>query len=79
MDGDKGTVQAVEVVPTGGKTPRNFTIDPTGAYLLAANQGSDSVVVFRIDPKTGRLSRTDASVPVVAPVCVTFAPGHPAP
>jgi 6-phosphogluconolactonase len=79
VEGDKGTFQLVEVVPTGGKMPRNFTIDPTGAYLLAANQGSDSVVVFRIDPKTGRLTRTDASVPVVAPVCVTFAAPHPAP
>ena len=28
---------------TGGKTPRNFAIDPTGRYLLAANQGSDTV------------------------------------
>ncbi len=74
VEGDQGMVQLVEVVPTGGKTPRNFTIDPTGAWLVAANQGSDSVVVFRIDPKTGRLSRTHASVPVVAPVCVTFAP-----
>ena len=74
VDRDKGTVQSVEVVPTGGKTPRNFTLDPTGAYLLAANQGSDSVVVFRIDPGTGRLTRTADSVTVGAPVCVTFAP-----
>jgi 6-phosphogluconolactonase len=30
----------------GGKTPRNFAIAPGGYYLLAANQNSDSVVVF---------------------------------
>ena len=41
----------VEVESTGGKTPRNFGIDPTGRYLLAANQDSDSIVVFRDRPR----------------------------
>jgi len=34
----KGTLTPVEDIPTQGKTPRNFAIDPTGAYLFAANQ-----------------------------------------
>jgi 6-phosphogluconolactonase len=38
---------------TGGKTPRDFGIDPTGSFLLAANQASDTVVVLRIDRQTG--------------------------
>ena len=38
IDGTKGTLTAVEHASTRGKTPRNFGIDPTGAYLLAANQ-----------------------------------------
>jgi 6-phosphogluconolactonase len=51
----------------------HFGIDPTGAYLLAANQDSDNVVVFRIDPKTGQLSPTGQIVEGVgAPVCVKF-------
>ena len=32
-----------------GKTPRNITIDPSGQYLFAANQGSDNIVIFRRD------------------------------
>jgi 6-phosphogluconolactonase len=59
-------------VPTGGKTPRNFAIDPSGRYLLAANQKSDSVVVFRIDPDTGRLTPAGSTVEVGAPVCLVF-------
>ena len=65
----------VEHEPTQGKTPRNFGIDPTGRWLLAANQNSDSVVVFGVDPKTGALEPTGRQVTVGAPVCVTFASG----
>ena len=61
-----GRLTVVERVSTGGKTPRNFAIDPTGRTLLAANQGSDSVVVFRIDDKTGRLTPTGQVVEVGA-------------
>ena len=32
-------VQQLWMRVSGGKTPRNFRIDPTGQYLLAANQG----------------------------------------
>ena len=41
-------------------------------YLLAANQRSDSVVVFRIDKETGRLTPTGHTVNVGSPVCVKF-------
>lgn len=40
-------------------TPRDFAIDPQGEYLISANQNGDhSVLVFRIDPDTGSLTRT---------------------
>ena len=64
----------VENQPTQGKTPRHFAIDPTGQWLLAENQDSDNVVIFRIDTKTGRLSPTGQTVSVGAPVCAIFAP-----
>src|SRR6202789_2643322 len=38
----KGTLTKVQVVPTQGKTPRNFAIDPSGKWLIAANQDSDN-------------------------------------
>jgi 6-phosphogluconolactonase len=59
-------------VPTGGKTPRGFGIDPSGRWLLAGNQRSDTVSVFRIDPGTGRLTQTTQSVEVGAPVSFAF-------
>ena len=61
-----------EVVKTGGKEPRNFCIDPTGKFLLAENQNSDTIVVFEIDAKTGKLTPTGQKVNVGKPVCIRF-------
>ncbi|MEI8383413.1 MAG: lactonase family protein [Planctomycetota bacterium] len=57
---------------TGVKTPRNFAIEPTGKYMLVANQSGGNVIVFRINPATGELTPTESSVSVVTPVCVRF-------
>jgi 6-phosphogluconolactonase len=62
----------VETTPTQGNMPRGFGIDPTGTYLLAAHQRSDSVVVFRIDRASGRLTPTGHTVELGSPVCVKF-------
>jgi 6-phosphogluconolactonase len=42
-----------------GKEPRSMGIDATGRFLVVANQNSDSVVSYRVDPWTGGL--TEAS------------------
>jgi 6-phosphogluconolactonase len=39
-------------------TPRDFSIDPSGQWLIAANQADpQNVLVFAIDPVDGRLTR----------------------
>jgi 6-phosphogluconolactonase len=72
IDPTKGTLKETGRVSTKGRTPRNFAIDPTGAYLLAANQESGTVVVFKIDAATGALTPTGDGVKVPAPVAVAF-------
>ncbi|MFY9803299.1 MAG: lactonase family protein [Candidatus Acidiferrales bacterium] len=74
VDREKGTLALTEFVPTGGKTPRNFAIDPTGKWLLAANQDSNNVVIFRINAKSGRLTPTGGSIEVNSPTIVDFVP-----
>ncbi len=69
-----GRLKLVEYEPTGGKTPRNFAVDPTGAYVLAENLGSGTIVVFRVDPETGALDPTGQIVDVPSPSCVKFVP-----
>ncbi|HLY19839.1 MAG TPA: lactonase family protein [Bryobacteraceae bacterium] len=72
IDPAKGALTLIEIVPTGGKEPRNFALDPTGAWLFAANQNSNTVVLFRINPRNGRLTLGGQQLEVLSPVCVTF-------
>jgi len=58
--------------PALGKTPRNFVIDPTGNFLLVANQGSNEIIIFKRDLKTGLLISTDKKIQVSRPVCMKF-------
>ena len=67
-----GKLEFLQRIPSGGKLPRNFAIDPTGRWLLAANQGSDNIQVFRVDKQTGRLSPTSQVSGIVSPVCLIF-------
>src|ERR1700722_1159280 len=42
IDSATGALKNIGYEPTHGKIPRNFAIDPTGRFLLAANQDSDT-------------------------------------
>jgi 6-phosphogluconolactonase len=67
-----GKLRLIEVVPTGGKTPRNFAIAPGGHWLIAANQDSDTLVVFARDTGNGRLKAAGKVVETPSPVCLVF-------
>ena len=71
IDPQTGDLEFLERTPTGGKTPRNFALDPSGRWLLAANQNSGSITVFRIEDD-GRLAETTSRADVPAPVCLEF-------
>jgi 6-phosphogluconolactonase len=55
---------------SGGKTPRSFTLSPSGNFLLVANQDSDLLMSFRVDPTTGQLGEQVGTARVGTPVCV---------
>ena len=57
----------------GGKTPRNFTLDPTERWMLVANQDSNSISAFARNPVTGELAEEGKSVEVEAPMRILFA------
>ena len=67
-----GALALDQVVPTEGDWPRNFSLDPSGRWLLVANQRSDSVVVFGCDPANGRLTPTPQRIALPSPVCLRF-------
>jgi len=72
FDAISGTLTLVGTESTQGETPRNFCLDPTGQYLLAANQQSDTIVSFSIDSETGLLSSTGHVLNAPTPVCLKF-------
>ncbi len=72
FDAAQGKLALVEIVPVGGKHPRNFALSPDGQWLVAANQNSNDLTVFRVDASTGRLTKIDSTAIVSMPVCVAF-------
>ena len=62
-----------EHTPTLGKTPRQFTLDPDGRFLLVSNQDSDNIEVFRVHQRSGELTPTRfRPVEQPRPVCLVF-------
>ena len=59
-------------ISTLGKGPRNFAIDPTGNFLLIANQFTNEVVIFKRNKTTGELIATGKKIALCAPVCLVF-------
>ncbi len=74
IDEATGELRVVGHQSAGVKTPRNFAIEPTGQYMLVANQSGGNVILFRIDQNTGELQPTDVSISVPNPVCIKFMP-----
>jgi 6-phosphogluconolactonase len=69
---EDGQLKAIQHQSTQGKTPRDFEIDPSGHFLLAANQDSNTIVTFKINQQTGELESTGMSVDVPSPACIKF-------
>ena len=70
IDKKTGLLTYVDNTPSLGLTPRNFTIDNTGKFLLVAHQKSDNIVIFKIDKLTGLLTDTGKRIDVGNPVCL---------
>jgi 6-phosphogluconolactonase len=65
-----GTLKTVGYQSTFGKTPRIFTIDSTGKFLIVANQTSGNVVVFKRNSVTGLLKKSGTEIKVENASCV---------
>ncbi|ANS76764.1 hypothetical protein AWM70_21050 [Paenibacillus yonginensis] len=66
---ENGQLSDPEWFDCGGKVPRNFAL-VDNRLLLCANQDSDNIVSFLIDPENGKLKETGHSLKVGKPVCI---------
>lgn len=72
VDADSDLLDFVAAEPSGGRTPRFFTLSPDCRHLYALNEDSDSIVIFSVDAETGRLVPTTTAVACGSPVCMVF-------
>jgi 6-phosphogluconolactonase len=69
-DGALGFVQRISC---GGRTPRHFTLDPSGRWLLCGNQDSATVTIFRRDGGSGRIGGPTQTIPLDSVMFTLFA------
>jgi len=71
---DPATAQLKEIQRRSveGDHPREFALDPSGKFLLIANQKSNQIVVVERDAKTGLLGKTVQTLPIDAPSDLKF-------
>lgn len=58
-------------MPCGGREPRDCMLDDSGRWLFVANQNSNNITVFEVDPEKGLpLDTPPFSMAVETPVCI---------
>ncbi len=61
-DGREGAFKVLQIVPTlpedfrGESTCADVQVSPSGAFVYGSNRGHDSIVIYKIDQRTGRLT-----------------------
>jgi 6-phosphogluconolactonase len=72
VDFETGKLAPIGRSNCGGKTPRNFVLDPTEHWMLVANQDSNLISWFARNPETGVLAEQGKSVAATAPMRILF-------
>lgn len=66
INGNKLTL--FDIVPCGGRSPRDINITPDGEYMLCTNERSNTVTVLKINNK--KLYLTDTKIELMSPLCI---------
>jgi 6-phosphogluconolactonase len=67
-----GLLDPVDLVPSGGRHPRDFILTPRGNFLIALNKDSDNLVVFKIKGRSGLLKK-EREYPALSPTALVIA------
>ncbi|MDB5993685.1 MAG: hypothetical protein JWP42_821 [Pseudomonas sp.] len=72
IDPATGHLKELQRRSVEGDHPREFSLDPSGKFVLIANQKSNQIVVVERDGKTGLLGKTVQKLPMDAPSDLKF-------
>lgn len=73
IDQSSGALKLTQRISCGGRMPRQFTLDPTGNWLICGNQDSGTLTILKRDSATGQLSGPTQTVSIDAPLFTLFA------
>ncbi len=71
IDQNTGKLDLVGRESVRGDWPRNFALDPSGNYLLVANQRSNNITIYKRDVEKGMLEFLN-EIKLSSPVCLEF-------
>lgn len=72
IDPASGHLKELQRRAVEGDHPREFSLDPSGKFMLIANQNSHQIVVIERDATTGLLGKTVQQLPMDAPSDLKF-------
>jgi 6-phosphogluconolactonase len=67
-----GSLKSVGEVREALDTPRDFNFDPSGKFMVVGNQKTNDLVVYSVDPKTGKMTFLSKSIALKDPICFVF-------
>ncbi|MGH6861415.1 MAG: lactonase family protein [Phyllobacterium sp.] len=70
--GENGELSLVGWTASQGRGPRNFTIDPSGRFMLVANQKGGGIAIFKRDIDSGALEDTGRRIDLPTPMRIVF-------
>ncbi|GIN39576.1 lactonase family protein [Heyndrickxia oleronia] len=69
---ESGELTFIEHTSTEGDWPRDFVLDPSERFVVASNQESGNLVLYKRNAATGKLELVQSDIAVPYPVCVKF-------
>ncbi|MFD1418367.1 lactonase family protein [Companilactobacillus keshanensis] len=72
VDPDGSRLKKIDTIKTKGKGPRDFDLDPSQNFVLAANQDSDNLTLYKRNSKKGILTILEYDIAIPECVCVHF-------
>lgn len=64
------TVKHIQSISTEGDFPRDFNLSADESYLLASNQNTDNLTLYKRDADNGKLTLLQKDIACPEPVCV---------
>ena len=64
------TVKHIQSISTEGDFPRDFNLSSDESYLVASNQNTDNLTLYKRDANSGKLTLLQKDVACPEPVCV---------